>query len=108
MLTRRSGPVTTSFVKDIADLSGFRWDDGLASIPDIVDSAIQSGRAIPFVVADLITAISAVRPDAEVLALGLAEAVLAHRGGHTAVRASESFEAVRELSGRTSFRMVGL
>jgi hypothetical protein len=30
-------------------------------------------------VADLITAISAVRPDAEVLALGLAEAVLAHK-----------------------------
>lgn len=79
MLTRRSGPVTTSFVKEIADLFGLRWDDGLASIPDIVDSANQSGRAAPFAVADLITAISAVRPDAEVLALGLAEAVLAHK-----------------------------
>jgi hypothetical protein len=79
MLTRRSGPVTISFVKDIADLSGLRCDDGLASIPDIVDSSIQSGRAVPFAVADLITAISAVRPDAEVLALGLAEAVLAHK-----------------------------
>ncbi len=79
MLTRRSGPITTSFVKDIADLFGLRWDEGLASIPDIVDSAIQSGRAAPFAVADLITAISAVRPDAEVLALGLAEAVLAHK-----------------------------
>jgi hypothetical protein len=79
MLTRRSGPVTTSFVKEIADLFGLRWDDGLASIPDLIDSAVQSGRAAPFVVADLITAISAVRPDAEVLALGLAEAVLAHK-----------------------------
>lgn len=79
MLIRRSGPVTTSFVKDIADLSGLRWDDGLASIPDIVDFAYQSGRAAPFAVADLIAAISAVRPDAEVLALGLAEAVLAHK-----------------------------
>ncbi|WP_318765054.1 DUF1403 family protein [Agrobacterium fabrum] len=79
MLTRRSGPVTTSFVKELADLLGLRWDDGLASIPDIVDSAIQSGRAAPFAVADLITAISAVRPDAEVLALGLAEVVLAHK-----------------------------
>ena len=79
MLTRRSGPVTTSFVKEIADLFGLRWDDGLASIPDIVDSAIQSGRAAPFAVADLITAISAVRPDAEVLALGLADVVLAHK-----------------------------
>lgn len=79
MLTRRSGLVSTSFVKEIADLFDLRWDNGLASIPDIVDSAIQSGRAAPFAVADLITAISAVRPDAEVLALGLAEAVLAHK-----------------------------
>jgi hypothetical protein len=79
MLTRRSGPVTTSLVKEIADLLGLRWDDGLASIPDIVDSAYQFGRAAPFAVADLITAISAARPDAEVLALGLAEAVLAHK-----------------------------
>ncbi|WP_244447971.1 DUF1403 family protein [Neorhizobium vignae] len=79
MLTRRSGPVTTSFVKEIADLFGLRWDDGLASIPETVDSANQSGRAAPFAVADLITAISAVRPDAEVLALGLAEVVLAHK-----------------------------
>nr|WP_295979783.1 DUF1403 family protein [uncultured Agrobacterium sp.] len=79
LLTRRSGPVTTSFVKEIADLFGLRWDDGLASIPDIVDSAYQSGRAAPFAVADLITAISAIRPDAEVLALGLADVVLAHK-----------------------------
>ncbi|WP_199628659.1 DUF1403 family protein [Rhizobium sp. OAE497] len=79
MLTRRSGPVTTSFVKDIADLSGFRWDDELASIPDIVESANQSGRAAPFAVADLITAISAVRPDAEVMALGLADVILARK-----------------------------
>lgn len=54
-------------------------DDSLASIPDIVDSANQSGRAAPFAVADLITAISAVRPDAEVLALGLGELVLAQK-----------------------------
>ncbi len=77
LLARQSGPITTSFVKEIADLFGLRWDDGLASIPDIVDSAVQSGRAAPFAVADLITAISAVRPDAEVVALGLAEVVLA-------------------------------
>lgn len=79
MLTRRSGPVTTSFVKELADLLGLRWDDGLSSVPDIADSAIQSGRAAPFAVADLITAISAVRPDAEVLAIGLAELVLAQK-----------------------------
>jgi hypothetical protein len=79
MLTRRSGPVTISFAKDIAELSGLRWDDGLASIPDIVDSAIQSGRAAPFVGADLMAALCAARPDAEVLALGLADLTLAQK-----------------------------
>jgi hypothetical protein len=79
MAARRSGPVTTSFVKEIADLLGLRLDDGLASIPNIVDSANQSGRAAPFAVADFIAAISAVRPDAEALALGLAEVVLAQK-----------------------------
>ena len=48
-------------------------------IPDLVDTAVQSGRAAPFAVADLITAIFAVRPDAEVLALGLADAVMAQK-----------------------------
>ncbi len=79
MLARQSGTVTTRFVKELAVLLGMKWDDSLASIPDMVDFAIQSGRAAPFAVADLITAISAVRPDAEVMALGLAEVVLAHK-----------------------------
>ena len=78
MVSRRSGTITAPLVRELATLFGIRWDDGLAAIPDRVDSAIQSGRAAPFAVADLITAISAVRPDAEVLALGLADVVLAH------------------------------
>ncbi|NSY99252.1 DUF1403 family protein [Agrobacterium tumefaciens] len=79
MLTRRSGTITTAFVKELSALLGMKWDDSLASIPDMVDSAIQSGRAAPFAVADLITAISAVRPDAEVMAFGLAEVTLADK-----------------------------
>ncbi len=79
MLARRTGAVITPFVKELADLLALRWDDGLAVVPDLVDTAIQSGRAAPFAVADLIAAIFAVRPDAEVMALGLAEAVLAHK-----------------------------
>jgi len=78
-LTRQSGAITTPFVKELCALVGIRWDDGLASIPDLVDSAIQSGRAAPFAVAGLITAISAVRPDGEVLALGLADVVLSRK-----------------------------
>jgi hypothetical protein len=79
MMTRRSGPVTTSFVKEVADLFGLRWDDHLASVADLVDIATQSGRAAPLALADLISAITTVRPDAEVLALGLAEMVLTHK-----------------------------
>lgn len=79
MLTRRSGTLTTPFVREIAELLGMKWDDNLASIPDMVDSAHQSGRAGPFAVADLITAISAVRPDTEVMALGLADVILAQK-----------------------------
>ncbi|KPH05392.1 DUF1403 family protein (plasmid) [Rhizobium acidisoli] len=79
MLTRRSGTTTTPFVKELVALLGMKWDDSLASISDMVDSANQSGRAAPFAAADLITAISAVRPDAEAIALGLAEVVLAHK-----------------------------
>ncbi len=79
MLVRRSGTVTTSSVKELVALLGMKWGDSLASVPDTIDTAIQSGRAAPFTVAELITSISVVRPDAEVLALGLAEAVLAEK-----------------------------
>jgi hypothetical protein len=79
MMTRRSERITTSFLKEVADLFGLGWDDHLASVPDLVDTATQSGRAAPLALADLISAITTVRPDAEVLALGLAEMVLAHK-----------------------------
>ena len=79
ILARRTGTLATPFVKELVALLGMTWDNNLASIPDIVDSANKSGRATPFAVADLITAISAVRPDAEALAFGLAELVLAQK-----------------------------
>ena len=75
----RSGGVTTTYVKELADLLALGWDEDLAVIPDLADAALQSGRAAPFAVADLITAISAVRPDAEVLAFMLADCVLAQK-----------------------------
>ena len=75
----RSGGVTSTFVKELADLLALGWDEDLAAVPDLVDAALQSGRAAPFAVADLITAISAVRPDAEVLAFMLADNVLAQK-----------------------------
>ncbi|MBC7284878.1 DUF1403 family protein [Hoeflea sp.] len=68
-----------TFVKELAFLLALGWDEDLAAIPDLVDAALQSGRAAPFALADLITAISAVRPDAEVLAFILADSVLAQK-----------------------------
>jgi len=79
LLPRRSGTITTPLVKELCALLGMRWDDGLAGIPDQVDSAIQFGRAAPLALADLISAITTDRPNAEVLALGLADVVLAQK-----------------------------
>lgn len=79
MLTRRSGTIATPLVKELCALLGIRGDDALASVPDLIDSAIQSGRAAPFVAADLIPVICAARPDTKVLALGLADVVMAHK-----------------------------
>jgi hypothetical protein len=79
MMTRRSERITTSFLKEVADHFSLGWDDCLASVPDLVDTATRSGRAAPLAVAALISAITTVRPDAEVLALGLGEIVLAHK-----------------------------
>ncbi len=66
-------------VEDLADLMGLAFDDHLAAIPELADSALQSGRAVPFVVADLVTAILAIRPDAEPLAWAMADMMIASR-----------------------------
>jgi hypothetical protein len=79
MLTRQSGRITTPFVKELCALLGIRWDDALALVTDLVDTATQSGRAAPLALADLISAIATARPDAEVLAMGLADAVLSRK-----------------------------
>ena len=79
MLRRRSGTITTPFVKELVALLGMKWDDNLAAIPELVDTATQSGRSAPLVVADFVSAITTPRPDAETLALAMAEVVLAHK-----------------------------
>ncbi|CUX68973.1 DUF1403 family protein [Agrobacterium rhizogenes] len=79
MVSHRPNTLGSPLIKELAALLGIRWDDGLATVPDRIDSAIQSGRAAPFVAADLIAAICAARPDAEVLALGLADIILAQK-----------------------------
>jgi len=73
----RSGGVTTTFVKELADLLALGWDEDLAAIPDLVDAALQSSRPAPFAAAELVAAICSSRPDAEPLAWALADVLIA-------------------------------
>lgn len=73
----RKPNLSTKTVAELADLMGLAWDDSLTAAVDHVDAAIQSGRAPPFAVADLVTAIVTVRPDAEPLAWALADMLMA-------------------------------
>lgn len=79
LLARRAQMPGTPFVKELATLLSIRWDDDLASITDLVDTAIQSGRAAPLAAADLISAIATLRSDAEALALVLADVVFSRK-----------------------------
>ncbi len=79
MLARRTAMPGTAFVAEFAELLSIRSDTYLSSSADLADAAIQSARAAPLAIADLVSAIMALRPDAEVLALALADIVLAHK-----------------------------
>ncbi|MGF9566823.1 DUF1403 family protein [Neorhizobium sp. BT27B] len=79
MLARQTAMPGTAFVSELVELLSIRWDMKLSSIVDLTDAATQSGRAAPLAIADLISAIMALRPDAEVLALTLADIVLARK-----------------------------
>jgi len=77
-LSGKKGVITSAFLAELADLLALRWDDSFAgTVGDLLDDALQSGRAVPFAVADLIAAIVAIRPDAEALAWGLADWLVA-------------------------------
>lgn len=74
----RKTAVTSKAVAEFADHLGFVWDSSLiGAMVDRVDDALQSGRSAPFAAADLVTAIHALRPDAEPLAWALADGLIA-------------------------------
>ncbi|WP_180903546.1 DUF1403 family protein [Martelella soudanensis] len=76
-LAARKPGFSAKQVEDLADLMGLAFDDHLAAVPELADTALRSGRAVPFVVADLVTAILPVRPDAEPLAWAMADMMIA-------------------------------
>lgn len=77
-LAAKKRPISSKVLEELAALMGLRRE-GLSEIADLFDSALQSGRAVPFAVADLVSNICAARPDAEILAWWLADRLLAEK-----------------------------
>ena len=76
-VSTRKPAFSTKAVAELADLLGLVWDDRLAAAVDHADDALQSGRPAPIAAADLVSAVHAVRPDAEPLAWMLADLLIA-------------------------------
>jgi len=76
-LATRKPAFSSKAVAEFADRLGLAWDDRLTAAVDHADDALQSGRPAPLAAADLVTAVHAVRPDAEPLAWMLADLLIA-------------------------------
>lgn len=76
-LSARKPGFSSKSVAGFAELLGLSFDDSLAEVVDLADAALQSGRPAPFAAADLVTAIHAIRPDAEPLAWMLPDMLIA-------------------------------
>ncbi|WP_438754002.1 DUF1403 family protein [Pararhizobium sp. O133] len=79
-LAAKKWTIGSKVLQELAELIGLRRD-GMSEIADLFDAALQSGRAAPFAVADLVAKICASRPDAEILAWWLADRLLAEKLG---------------------------
>jgi hypothetical protein len=77
----RSDPLADSFVLSLAKTLGLSVDDALRGAIAAAQEFAASGRGAPFAAADTVKAVLTHRPDAEFLALWLADAVLARRLG---------------------------
>lgn len=63
----------------ITDLFGMKWDDTLSDFSGLTGDLVEDRRAAPFAVAELVTTVCRLRPDAEILAWWLADWVLAKK-----------------------------
>ena len=77
----RSDPLADELVLHLAKTLGLSVDDALRGAIAAAQDHAAAGRGAPFAAADTVKAVLALRPDAELLALWLADAVLARRLG---------------------------
>ena len=81
MAWRRLASRTTSCdaesVRPVADHLGIKWDDALAEVVANAEDAVVSPRPAPVLAAEIASAVYRARPDAELLAFWLADALLA-------------------------------
>ncbi|RWG94019.1 MAG: DUF1403 family protein, partial [Mesorhizobium sp.] len=130
-------PVSADRLAKGAEMLGLAWDDeALADLCTKIEDVAGSRRPAPFAAAAIAAHVVAMRPDAELFAWWLADLVLAQSlrwqrplplhinedavaGSLTTKNLSrfaarrlferlQQLEAVRELSGRASFRLFGL
>lgn len=76
-LAGRSTAIDEEVVRSIADLLELKWDEALAEVVANAEDLAASARPAPVVAAELAAELYRVRPEAELLALWLADAVLA-------------------------------
>ena len=66
-------------VRPIADHLGLKWDDALAEVVANAEDMVVSPRSAPVLAAEIASAVYRARPDAELLAFWLADAMLAQK-----------------------------
>ncbi|MEO4001719.1 DUF1403 family protein [Mesorhizobium sp. CAU 1732] len=78
-LAGRSTTLDEEIVRSIAELLDLKWDDALAEVVANAEDLASSSRPAPLVAVELAAGLYRARPDAELLALWLADAMLARR-----------------------------
>lgn len=78
-LASRSTALDDSVVRPVAEHLDLKWDDALADVLANADDLVASSRPAPVLAAELAAELYRARPDAELLAFWLADALLAKK-----------------------------